>query len=146
MEQNATSDKGYIQVFKDMPTQKKTFLVCITISALFAFPVTLAGESTILYAIAIAIGIAGLVGVIGLIVVTLKEDSQRIKDGNGSDPLRIAFIVAAVLAIVGEVFFAGFSSLASFILVALTVIRAKKDIENVIANPVSDTNKPTGLL
>ena len=146
MEQNATRGKSYIQVFKDMPTQKKTFLVCITISALFAFPVTLAGDSTLLYAIAIAIGIAGLVGVIGLIVVTLKEDSRRSKDGNGSDPLRIAFIVAAVLAIVGEVFFAGFSSLASFILVALTMIRAKKDSDNGLAGPVTESNKPTGLL
>jgi hypothetical protein len=146
MEQNAKSGKSYIQVFREMPTPKRMFLVGVAVSALFAFPVDMVGEGLILVSIAIAVGLAGLVGVIGLIVITVKEDSQRIKNGNGLDSLRIAFLVTAALAILGEAIFAGLSGLASIALIVLTMIRAKKDSDNGIATPVIESEKPTGLL
>ena len=157
MEQSKASRKSYLKTVKDMPTAKKIFLGAATIFWPF-FSVFLYSENlnletlalegpSALVVVALSVGSVALGGVTGLIVLTLKEYLRNRKNGDKPDPLQIAFIVAAILTLfIGDAVFAGLSAASGVVLIAITVIRERKNGDENRENASLGRNKPNGLL
>ena len=149
MDQDQASSKSVLEAVKHMSPVKKTFLGCATLSPLsraLVNGVPAINESMAFLALTALLMLVGAAGLIGLVVVTLKEDSQRMSNGTNRDSLGILLVISACLAIFGGIFHTNLLILASIAVVAITVIRSMKVSENEYANLAPKNGKPTGLL
>jgi hypothetical protein len=154
MSQHKGSKKSASEAFAGMESQMKSLLVAVVTITFVRFMISFL-NIWLDWPIVLFLAFANLIALAALLVVTVRNDSERVGTTNSGSNLRGGFYLASGIAILGLLgyfllnespLFGFLYNFGSIAVVTLTILRAKKESNSDSGSESTVVNKPSGLL
>ena len=154
MSQHKGSKKSASEAFAGMESQMKSLLIAVVTITFVRFMISFL-NIWLDWPIVLFLAFANLIALAALLVVTVRNDSERVGTTNSGSNLRGIFYLASGIAILGLLgyfllnespLFGFLYNFGSIAVVTLTILRAKNESNSDSGSESTVVNKPSGLL